>query len=44
MGVCVLRWIIPFHCPLPLGCVDKTVCSNDGTLTFDGFLFLLFTE
>lgn len=34
MGFCVFIWIIPFH-PLPLGCVDKTMCSNDGTLTFE---------
>lgn len=39
MGLYVLSWTIPLHCPLPLGCVGKTVCSNDGTLTFEGFYF-----
>lgn len=39
MGFCVFNWIIPFHCCLLLGCVDKTMCSNDGTLTFEIFIF-----
>lgn len=39
MGFCVFNWIIPSHCPFLLGCVDKTMCSNDGTLIFEGFFF-----
>lgn len=39
MGLCVFNWIIPFHCCLLLGCVDKTMCSHYGTLTFEGFFF-----
>lgn len=39
MGLCVFNWIIPFHCPFLLGCVDKTMCSNDGTLIFEVFFF-----
>lgn len=35
MGFCVFSWIIHFHLPLHLGCVDKTMCSNNGTLTFE---------
>lgn len=38
-GLGVLSWVIPFYSPLPLGCVDKIVHSNDGTLTFEGFYF-----
>lgn len=38
-GGVVLNWIMPSHWPLPLGCLDKIVCSNDGTLDFEGFYF-----
>ena len=44
MGLCVFNWIIPFHCPFLLGCVDKTMCSNDGTLIFEVFFFSFYLQ
>lgn len=35
MGFCVFNRIIRSHLPSHFGRVDKTVCSNDGTWTFE---------